>query len=179
MGMVVVAPFAANADVAPVTTIISTLRRTSSAASSGRRSDFCSAYRYSMVKFFPSISQARAAPGGTRPREPPDRNQCLPPENLCGRLSLSLARRRGSKAPKSNSDESKTQCFLFMIPPNPKSAIENPKLLDDLVRSRQHVRRNGHTDLLRGLQVDHELELGRRFYGQVGRLCAFEDLIHV
>ena len=55
MGMVVVAFFAANAVGAPVTTIRSTLRRTKSAASSGRRSGFCSANRYSMVIFFPSI----------------------------------------------------------------------------------------------------------------------------
>ena len=55
MGMVVVAFLAANAGGVPVTTIRSTLRRTKSAASSGRRSGFCSANRYSMVIFFPSI----------------------------------------------------------------------------------------------------------------------------
>ena len=55
MGMVVVALFAANAGGAPETTIRSTLRRTKSAASSGRRSGFCSANRYSMAIFFPSI----------------------------------------------------------------------------------------------------------------------------
>ena len=55
MGMVVVAFFAANAAGVPETTIRSTLRRTRSAASSGRRSVFCSANRYSMVIFFPSI----------------------------------------------------------------------------------------------------------------------------
>ena len=55
MGMVVVAFFAANAGGVAETTIRSTLRRTRSAASSGRRSFFCSANRYSMVKFFPSI----------------------------------------------------------------------------------------------------------------------------
>ena len=55
MGMVVVAFFAANAGRVPETTIRSTLRRTRSAASSGRRSGFCSANRYSMVIFFPSI----------------------------------------------------------------------------------------------------------------------------
>ena len=55
IGMVVVAFFAANADVDPVTTIRSTLRRTKSAASSGRRSFFCSANRYSKAIFFPSI----------------------------------------------------------------------------------------------------------------------------
>ncbi len=55
MGMVVVALFAANAAAVAVTTIRSTLRRTKSAASSGRRSRFPSANRYSMAIFFPSI----------------------------------------------------------------------------------------------------------------------------
>ena len=55
MGMVVVAFFAANGVGPPETTIRSTFRRTRSAASSGRRSGFCSANRYSMVIFFPSI----------------------------------------------------------------------------------------------------------------------------
>src|SRR5262245_50629326 len=55
MGIVLVAFFAANGVGPPEVTIRSTLRRTNSAASSGRRSDFCSANRYSMVIFFPSI----------------------------------------------------------------------------------------------------------------------------
>lgn len=55
MGMVVVAFFAANAGGLPATTIRSTLRRIKSAASSGKRSFFPSANRYSMVIFFPSI----------------------------------------------------------------------------------------------------------------------------
>ena len=38
----------------PAVTMTSTLRRTSSAASAGRRSSFPSAYRYSMTMFFPS-----------------------------------------------------------------------------------------------------------------------------
>ena len=56
MGMVVVAFFAANVAGVPETTMRSTLRRTKSAAArSGTRSGFCSANRYSMVIFFPSI----------------------------------------------------------------------------------------------------------------------------
>jgi hypothetical protein len=55
MGMVLVAFFAANGAVPPDVTIRSTLSRTNSAASSGKRSGFCSANRYSMVMFFPSI----------------------------------------------------------------------------------------------------------------------------
>ena len=55
MGMVVVAFFAANAGGGDATTIRSTLRGTRSAASSGRRSSFRFANRYSMVMFFSSI----------------------------------------------------------------------------------------------------------------------------
>src|SRR4029450_6922919 len=55
MGIVVVALLAANPSTVPPTTIRSTFRRTKSPVSSGRRSRFCSANRYSMVIFFPSI----------------------------------------------------------------------------------------------------------------------------
>ena len=49
------ARLAANATGVPETTIRSALRRTKSVASSGTRSDFSSANRYSMVIFCPSI----------------------------------------------------------------------------------------------------------------------------
>src|ERR1041385_742260 len=42
-----------------------------------------------------------------------------------------------------------------------------PVSLDYPVRPRQHVRRNREADLLRGFQVDHELELRRLFDGKV------------
>jgi hypothetical protein len=38
------------------------------------------------------------------------------------------------------------------------------RLLDHLIRPRQHIRRNCHADLLRGLEIDYELELRRLFY---------------
>ena len=47
--------FAANGVGPPEVTIRSTLRRTRSAASSGNRSSFCSANRYSMAMFCPSM----------------------------------------------------------------------------------------------------------------------------
>ena len=56
MGIVLVAFLAARIiRVPPATTMISTLRRTSSAASSGSRSSFPSANRYSMAMFCPSM----------------------------------------------------------------------------------------------------------------------------
>ena len=54
MGIVTVASLAARVSTEPPETITSTLRCTSSAASAGIRSDFPSAYQYSMTMFFPS-----------------------------------------------------------------------------------------------------------------------------
>ena len=52
-------------------------------------------------------------------------------------------------------------------------------LLNDFIRSRQHVRRNREADLLGGFEIDHELELYRLLHRKISRLGSFEDLIHV
>ena len=49
-------------------------------------------------------------------------------------------------------------------------------LLNDFVRSRQHVRRNRQADLLRRLQINHQLKLRRLFDWQIGRLGTLQDL---
>ena len=41
------------------------------------------------------------------------------------------------------------------------------------------VRRNFEAERLGGLEVDHQLELGRRLHRQVGRLLAFEDAVDI
>src|SRR5215831_3864701 len=51
--------------------------------------------------------------------------------------------------------------------------------LNQLVRSRQHIRWNRETDLLRGLQIDQQLELRRLLYRQVCGLSTFEDLVNI
>jgi hypothetical protein len=38
---------------------------------------------------------------------------------------------------------------------------------------------HGQTERLGGLEVDHQLVLGRRLYGQVGRFLALEDAVNV
>src|SRR6185503_10750197 len=45
------------------------------------------------------------------------------------------------------------------------------------IRSYQHVRRNRHADLLRRFEINDELELDRLLHGNVGGLCAFQDLV--
>ncbi len=62
MGIVEVASLAERVVVRPAETMMSTLRRTSSAASAGRRSSFPSAYRYSMTMFFPSTYPSSRRP---------------------------------------------------------------------------------------------------------------------
>jgi len=58
-------------------------------------------------------------------------------------------------------------CFFFL---NRKSKIGNRKSFYDLVGSRQDVRRNRDSDLLRGFQIDDEIELGRLLNRQIGGL---------
>ena len=118
MGMVLVAPFAANGVGPPEVTIRSTFRRTSSAASSGSRSRFCSANRYSMVIFFPQSTQACAALAETPPRGPRYRKQCYYPGNLCGRFSLSAAPRADEQSAKSIALSARPiNCFRHEVSP--------------------------------------------------------------
>ena len=58
-------------------------------------------------------------------------------------------------------------------------AVSNVEpLLNNFVRSRQHVRRNGQTDLLCRFEIDDELKLRRLLNGNVGWLRAFQDLVN-
>jgi hypothetical protein len=52
-------------------------------------------------------------------------------------------------------------------------------LLDHLIRSHQHVGRNRQADLLRRLEIYHQLELRRPLHRQIGRLGAFKDFVDV
>src|SRR6516164_5062284 len=52
-------------------------------------------------------------------------------------------------------------------------------LLDDSIRPVKHGRRNREADLIRGHQVDHQLELHRLLDGKVSRLGALQDLVDI
>jgi hypothetical protein len=51
--------------------------------------------------------------------------------------------------------------------------------LDHLVRSRQHSLRDRDADLLRRLEIDHQLKLRGLLHRKMGGLGAFENLIRV
>src|SRR5688572_11509726 len=57
---------------------------------------------------------------------------------------------------------------------NLKSAIENPKSSDYLVRPCQDVRRNREADLLCGFQIDDQLKLSRLFDGKIRGLGSLD-----
>src|SRR5262249_28620211 len=52
-------------------------------------------------------------------------------------------------------------------------------LFDHLIRPRQHIRRNCQADLLRGLEIDDQLELLRLLDREISGLCAFQNLVHI
>src|SRR5262245_25534263 len=54
-----------------------------------------------------------------------------------------------------------------------------PVSFDHLVGAGEHGRRQVEPKRLRGFEVDHQVELGRRLHWQVGRLLALEDAIDI
>src|SRR5690349_5576947 len=78
------------------------------------------------------------------------------------------------RAPEEKRGGRRTKFFYSYFVPTPHLS---PRLLDHPVRTRQHVRRNGQADLLRGFEIDDQFELRWLFDGEVGGLRAFENLV--
>src|SRR5262245_6796287 len=182
MGMVVVAPFAANAGGFPVVTIKSTLRRTRSAASSFTRSSpLPSANRYSMVMFFPSIQPSLVSScrnASTRTALP---EALLGSRKPMRKIFPGCCASAEPQSVKSIVQRVRTVIFRFMFFPALFARHSSVALfsLDHLIRSHQHVCRNCKSDQLRRFQIVDELELGWLLDREIGRLGSFEDLIHV
>jgi len=58
-------------------------------------------------------------------------------------------------------------------------APQQRELFDHLISTSEYRRRNCEAQCLRGLEIDHELVLGRRLHWQVGGLLALENTIDV
>src|SRR5215470_13199175 len=64
-------------------------------------------------------------------------------------------------------------------PPPCQRGTRGGPSLNDLIRPRQHRRRDGQAERLGGLEVDDELELGRLLDREIGGLGTLEDLCHI
>jgi hypothetical protein len=65
-------------------------------------------------------------------------------------------------------DPIKTRSIIVSL--NPKFEIRNPKLFNDFICSRQHIRGNGESDLLGRFEIDEEFKLHRLLDGQFRRV---------
>jgi len=75
-----------------------------------------------------------------------------------------------------NSPETETFGHFGSVPTAAVSRRgKNNHLFDHLVRECEHLWRNVETECLGGKEVDHQIELGRLQYGQIGRFFAGED----
>src|SRR5215467_6772195 len=179
MGMVLVASLAARVSVGPaVPTIRSTLRRTNSAASSGRRSDFCSANRYSMVRFFPSVQPSLLIScwnAFTRTALP----EAVPlSRKPMRKIFPACCASTEPQSAKSMAQRVRTVILLFMVfllsPPDTVHSLLFS--LDDFLRSIQQGLWNRDIYLFSGLQIDHQFKLHRLLDRYVRWFGPFENL---
>src|SRR5215470_15805138 len=175
MGIVVVACLAERVGCGPAVTMTSTLRRTSSPASEGRRSDFPSANRHSMKMFFPSIYPSSRSPC---------RNASMPLVWAVGvapnrspivGIFFACCASAAEQSAKSKAQKSEREDFVSPESSNRKSKIVS---LDYLIRPIQHRLRNRETEDLRRLQVNDQLKLHRLLHWKVGGSRSFDYFVN-
>ena len=83
-----------------------------------------------------------------------------------------------------NSRSCSSRFGVQKLPPIPRIFLmlgqsQSCSSLDDLISSREQRRRHIEPEGLGGLQVDHQLVLGRRLHREVGGLLASKDAVNV
>src|SRR5262249_48876255 len=170
MGIVEVASLTTRVTMSPPETMTSTLSCTSSAASSGSRSSFSSADRYSMTMFFPSTYPRSRKPcrnASTRDEIVELETETKVRNPIRGTFCASAKGVVDSRVAANR----QTIIFVFIV-----SAL---RLSNHSIRPCQHVRRDREADLLGCLQIDHQLELNRLLNGEIGGFGAFQNLVRV
>jgi hypothetical protein len=105
-------------------------------------------------------------------------------------VSRSIARTIGTRAPVQSGDRgarptspdglSSTHFRHFAVFDSRRSADgEASQLLNQIIRTQQHVLRNGDAERLRGFQVDHKSNLVACSTGRSAGLAPFNNLVHI
>src|SRR5262245_54013563 len=137
-----------------------------------------------MVIFFPSIH-----PSLFSPCRKASMRTALPEALLGSRRPMrgtfpGCCASAGKQSAKSKALRVKTATFFFICFSFPSSTRHSsldthPFSLDQLGRPGEHLRRNRQTDLLRRLEIYHQLELRWLLNGQIGGLSSLQDSVHV
>src|SRR5713226_9851528 len=93
-------------------------------------------------------------------------------------LMRSAAAYFGSRARLGKTTKAQIACPLISCA-LPMTAASRICSFDDFVRPHQHVRRNCQADLLRGFEVDDQLELDRLLDRKIGGFPAFQALVDI
>src|SRR5262245_4593643 len=176
IGIVEVASFTGRVTAPPPVMMISTLSCTSSAASAGRPSIFPSAERHSMRMSFPSTYPSSRSPWRNASRRLVKAGRGAAVRYAILGIFLGCCAEAEWESAKSTAQRIRTLIFLvmrFSAPfTRPSTLDTRPFSLDHLVRSCQHIRWNRQANLLSGIQIDDELELGWLLHREIGGLPA-------